>query len=89
MAINNDLIKAILKQLYDLAPKEINGSDDDARDKILPEYEDREEIKDHLDYLEDRGYIKFEKWETSRDYPEGKLKHIKITDEGEIYFLAL
>lgn len=91
MAINNKLIKPILKQLYELRPKEINGSDEDARDKILTEYkkkEERDAIKDHLDYLKDHGYISFERWAKSRDYPEGKLKYIKITEEGEVFFLS-
>ena len=91
MAINNELIKDILQQLYDIRPGVINENDDDARDKILPDYkkkEERETIKNHLDYLKDRQYVSFEKWAKSRDYPEGKLKNIKITDKGENFLLS-
>jgi len=85
MKINDDLIRAILEQLDEAYPNSIDEEDEDARKRILEDHEDREEIREHLDYCKNAGWISFKTTEKSPDFPHGKLKDVKITPKGLDY----
>lgn len=77
MAINTALIKSILEKLNEVYPEHIEYDRN-----ILPEHEDRQEIKRHIAYCEGKGWLTF-KEVTARDVHE--YWNIKITAEGIDY----
>ncbi|UCC40109.1 MAG: DUF2513 domain-containing protein [Candidatus Aminicenantes bacterium] len=85
MKVNDELIKAILEKLDEAYPNSIDAEDEDARERILEGHDDREEIREHLDYCKNAGWISFKITEKSADFPHGKLKDIMITPKGLDY----
>lgn len=77
MAINDTIIKDILDRLDEVYPEHIEYDRD-----ILPEYENRQEIKKHIAYCEGEGWIVF-KEVTARSVHD--YMFIKITTEGIKY----
>ncbi len=77
MAINNALIKSILEKLNEVYPDHIEYDRN-----ILPEHEDRQEIKRHIAYCEGKGWITFREV-TARKVHD--YMFIKITAEGIDY----
>lgn len=81
MTINTALIKSILEKLDEVYPNHIEYDRN-----ILPEHEDRQEIKKHIAYCEGEGWIVF-KEVTARGVHD--YMFIKITTEGIKYLSTL
>lgn len=81
MAINNALIKSILEKLNEVYPEHIEYDRN-----ILPEHEDRREIKIHIAYCKDKGWITLR--EVTARGAHGYM-FIKITAEGIDYLSTL
>lgn len=81
MAINNTIIKAILERLDEVYPEHIEYDRD-----VLPEHENRQEIKRHIAFCEGEAWITFKEVTArgSHDY-----MFIKITSEGIKYLSTL
>jgi len=76
-AINETLEKAILEQLNEKYPSTIESDEE-----ILPKHEDRDEIRNHLFHLRNKGLIESQIIEEEeRDLPVG-YKYIRLTPEG-------
>jgi len=81
MAINNALIKSILEKLNEVYPEYIEYDRD-----VLPEHEDRQEIKKHIAYCEGKGWVTFR--EVTARGTHGYM-FIKIRAEGIDYLSTL
>jgi len=81
MALNNDLIKLILKNLIDARPEGI-----EKMEGVVADHKNLEEVGEHLFYLHSRGRVEFINLESStRKY----CYNIKITGLGEAYYDSL
>jgi len=81
MALNNDLIKLIFKNLIAARPEGIEKMED-----VIPDHKNLKEVGEHLFYLHSRGYVEFINLASSaRKY----CSNIKITRQGEAYYDSL
>lgn len=86
MSVNEFLVVQILKQLEELSPRSLGEPGKNARDLILPHYEDREEVVAHLIHCAENNWIRYDVWAKSRDNLMGDWINLKITPEGSQHY---